>query len=63
MSCMFNKTSKRVDITCMEEVIVLQKYGIEVMGHRDLISYGKLIQTNYIYIDCWLFCLNISIMF
>lgn len=46
---MSNKTSKKVDITCMEEFLVLQKHGMEYMGHRDLVSYGKLIQTNFIF--------------
>jgi hypothetical protein len=28
---------------CMEDILILQEYGIEVMGHKMLIFYGKLI--------------------
>jgi hypothetical protein len=36
-----NKTGQGVGITCMEEAFALQEYGMEVIGHRDPISYGK----------------------
>jgi hypothetical protein len=36
-----NKIGQGVSITHMEEVFVPHKYKMEVMGHRDPISYGK----------------------
>jgi hypothetical protein len=38
-----NRTGQGVGITRMEEAFALQEYGMEVIGHRDLISYGKLV--------------------
>jgi hypothetical protein len=36
-----NKMVQGFGITQMEEVFVFLEYGMEVMGHMDLISYGK----------------------
>ncbi len=36
-----NKIGQGVGITCMEEALALQEYGMKVIGHRDPISYGK----------------------
>jgi hypothetical protein len=36
-----NKMGQSVGNTWMEEVVVLRKYGMEVIGHKDFISYGK----------------------
>jgi hypothetical protein len=36
-----NKIGKKVDIIPMEEALVLWEYGMEVIGHKDPISYGK----------------------
>ncbi len=36
-----NKMGQGVGITCMEEALALQEYGIEVIGHSDPILYGK----------------------
>jgi hypothetical protein len=38
---LLNKTSQGVGITRMEEALVPCKYGMEVIGHMDPISYGK----------------------
>lgn len=46
----------------MEEVLTLWEYGVEVKGHMDLISYGKLIKKkliffNFLFVVCfvWIF--------
>jgi hypothetical protein len=36
-----NKTCQGVGITHMEEALVPREYGMEIIGHKDLISYGK----------------------
>jgi hypothetical protein len=38
---MFNKNGRGVKITSMEEAFVPHKYNMEVIGHRNLISYRK----------------------
>jgi len=39
---LFNKTSRRVSITCMEETLMPQEYGMELTGHKGLnIFYAK----------------------
>jgi hypothetical protein len=38
---LLNKIGQGVGITCMEEAFVPQKYGMEVIGHKDPIQYGK----------------------
>jgi hypothetical protein len=38
-----NKIGITVGIIHMEDALVLQKYDMEVRGHRDSITYGKLI--------------------
>ncbi len=61
-----NKISRGVGITRMEEVLALWKYGVEVKGYMDLISYGKLIKINFQFFQfliCCLFCLDLSFMF
>lgn len=61
-----NKIGRGVAITCMEKVLAFQEHGVEVKGHMDLISYGKLIKINFHFFQfliCCLFCLNFSFMF
>jgi hypothetical protein len=36
-----NKTGRGVGIFQMEEALVPHEYGMEMMNHQDLISYGK----------------------
>jgi hypothetical protein len=43
----FNKTRQGVGIIRMEEALAPREYGMEVTGHRDPISYGKLIFVNF----------------
>jgi hypothetical protein len=38
---LFNKTNQGIGIIQMEEALLLQEYGMEVMGHKDPILYGK----------------------
>jgi len=38
---LLNKIERRVDITWMEKALVLWEYGMEVIGHKDPISYGN----------------------
>jgi hypothetical protein len=38
---LFNKIKKGIGIMCMEEVFVPKEYGMEMISHRDLISYRK----------------------
>jgi hypothetical protein len=38
---LIEKTDQGIGIIQMEEVLVLQEYGMEVMGHKDPILYGK----------------------
>jgi hypothetical protein len=40
-----NKIGQSVGTTHMEETLIPCKYRMEVMGHRNPISYGKLILT------------------
>jgi hypothetical protein len=40
---LFNKISLGVGIMCMEDILILQEYDIEVMGRKKLIFYEKLI--------------------
>jgi hypothetical protein len=40
---LFTKTNQGIGIIQMEEALVLQEYGMEVMGHKDPILYGKKI--------------------
>jgi hypothetical protein len=38
----FNKIKRRIDnIIQMEEALVLQEHGMDVIGHKDPIPYGK----------------------
>lgn len=41
--CYPTKIKKAIGITYMENSFFLQEYGIKVRGHKELISYGKLI--------------------
>jgi hypothetical protein len=55
---MSNKTSRRVGITCMDDVLVPREYiGMEVYRHWDLISFRKSIFLPF------LFCLIVSYIF
>ncbi len=38
---LFNKTSRGVGVTHMEEALVPWKYGMKMTSHRDSIFYGK----------------------
>jgi len=38
---LLNKIERRVNITWMEKALVLWEYGMEVIGHKDPISYGN----------------------
>jgi hypothetical protein len=39
---LLNKISRRVSITCMEETLMPQEYGMKLTGHKGLnISYVK----------------------
>ncbi len=38
---LFNNTDQGIGIIQMEEALVFQEYGMEVMGHKDPILYGK----------------------
>jgi hypothetical protein len=61
-----NKINRGVGITCMEKVLALREYGVEVKGNMDLISHEKLIKTNFRFFQfliCCLFCLNLFFMF
>jgi hypothetical protein len=46
---MSNKTSRRVDITNMEEVLVPMEYDMEAISHHDPISYGKSILLPFLF--------------
>ncbi len=45
---------------CMEDVLILQEYGTEVMGQKDLIFYGKLIPRLYFIFICVLVSRTLS---
>jgi len=36
-----NQVDRNVEITWMEDVLISWEYGMEVMGHKDLIFYDK----------------------
>jgi hypothetical protein len=39
---LFNKTRRRVSITCMEKALMPQEYGMKLIGYKGLnISYAK----------------------
>jgi len=41
--CYPRKIKRTIGITYMERTFFLEEYGIKVRGHKELISYGKLI--------------------
>jgi hypothetical protein len=47
--CYPTKIKKAIGITYMENSFFLQEYGIKVRGHKELISYGKLIFYQFFF--------------
>jgi hypothetical protein len=70
---MFNKIEKGVEITCMEETLVSCKYVMEIIGHKNPISYENkffflvlqlfLFRSSYSLIFFLCFCIILTILF
>jgi hypothetical protein len=51
---MSNKTSRRVDNTDMENILVPSEYGMEAINHHDPISHGKsILLPSYFVFNCF----------